>query len=135
MSSWRRILVLGFLAWFVPFLVAFVAFPVRQSARPLFESIMAVTVTATAVTLGLAHLRRLEGGFVREALLAGSVWLAACILIDAPLMLLGGPMRMTLGEYMADVGLTYVSIPVATLGLGIASARPGRRDRAPEDGR
>jgi len=56
MKSWRRALGFGFLAWLSPFVVAFLVFPFRESARPLFESIMAVTVTATAVVLGLTYL-------------------------------------------------------------------------------
>jgi hypothetical protein len=128
MRSWRRILGLGLIAWLALFVVAFLAFPFRESARPLFESIMAVAVTATAVLLGLAHLRRLRSGFVREGLLIGLVWFAVCLLIDAPLMLFGGPMKMTFGAYMADIGLTYVSIPVVTVGLAAARAQPGGQE-------
>ena len=126
MRSWRRALGLGFMAWLIPFLVSFLVFPFRESARPLFESVMAVTVAATAIILGLRYLRRVEGGLVREGLLAGVIWLAICILIDAPLMLVAGPMKMTFGEYMADIGLTYVMIPVVTTGL--AAAREGGRE-------
>jgi hypothetical protein len=128
MRSWGRILGLGLVAWLALFVVAFFAFPFRESARPLFESIMAVAVTATAVLLGLVHLRRLRSGFVREGLLIGLVWFAVCLLIDAPLMLFGGPMKMTFGAYMADIGLTYVSIPVVTVGLAAARAQPGGQE-------
>ena len=128
MRSWRRILGLGLVAWLAPFVVAFLAFPFRESARPLFESIMAVAVTVTAVLLGLVHLRRLRSGFVREGLLIGLVWFAVCLLIDAPLMLFGGPMKMTFGAYMADIGLTYVSIPVVTVGLAAARAQRGGQE-------
>jgi len=123
MTSWRRVLVFGLLAWLAPFVVAFLAFPFRESDRPLFESIMAVAVTATAVVLGLSYLKRVDHGFVREGLLIGLVWLAMCVLIDAPLMLLGGPMKMSLGGYLADIGLTYLSIPIVTCGLAASAAR------------
>lgn len=123
MRSWRKALLLGFLAWLAPFIVAFLVFPLRESARPLFESIMAVAVAATAVILGLTYLRPIDGGHLREGLQLGVIWLAMCLLIDAPLMLLGGPMKMTVGEYMADIGLTYVIIPVVTTGLAAASPR------------
>jgi hypothetical protein len=114
---------LGVIAWLAPFVVGFLAFPLRESARPLFESIMAIAVTATAVVLGLAYFGRHEGGRIREGLLVGLIWFAICVLIDAPLMLVGGPMKMSLGAYMADIGLTYVCIPVVTLGLAAARAR------------
>ena len=125
MRSWRRVLGLGLLAWLIPFVVAFLAFPFRESGRPLFESIMAVAVCATAVVLGLAYLRRLHAGFVREGLLLGLIWFAMCVAIDAPLMLFGGPMKMSLGAYMADIGLTYLSIPIVTSGLAAAARTRG----------
>lgn len=56
MTSWRRALGLGVVAWSAPFVVAFLAFPFREFARPHFESIMAVTVTATAVLIRLVYL-------------------------------------------------------------------------------
>jgi hypothetical protein len=43
------------------------------------------------------------------------------MLIDLPLML--SPfIGMSLGEYLADIGLTYVMIPVITTGVGLAFA-------------
>jgi hypothetical protein len=123
MSSWKRAITLGFVSWLIPFAVAFIAFPLRESMRPLFESIMAVTVPVTAVGLGLAYFRRVRHITVREGLLLGLVWFGLCLLIDAPLMLFGGPMQMSVTEYMADIGLTYASIPAVTLGLAIAASR------------
>lgn len=120
MSSWGRVVGLGLLAWLIPFVVAFLIFPLRESARPVFESVMAVTVAGTAVTLGLAYLRRAARAGAREGLTIGAVWLVLCVLIDAPLMLLGGPMQMSVGAYLGDIGLTYVSIPLVTWGLGAA---------------
>jgi hypothetical protein len=115
------------MAWLAPFLVAFAVFPFRSSARPLFESIMAVAVAATAVVLGLRYLGGTDTGDLREGLLAGVVWLVMCVLIDAPLMLLGGPMQMTPADYMADIGLTYAIFPVVTTGLAAARKPAARR--------
>jgi hypothetical protein len=129
-KSWKRAFGLGVLAWLIPFVVAMLAFPLREPARPLFESIMAVAVTATAVVLGLWYLRRLDRGVVREGLQLGLIWFVMCVLIDAPLMLFGGPMKMSFGAYMADIGLTYVVIPVVTCGL--AAARAGGAVRSKE---
>ena len=60
----------------------------------------------------------------------GCLWLAISVAIDAPLMLFGGPMRMTVGEYLADIGAAYVIIPVITIGLGQVLERTARRDTA-----
>lgn len=128
MRSWRRTLGSGVLAWLAPFVVAFLVFPFHESNRPLFESVMAVAVTGTAVVLGLNYLKRFEGGSVREGILLGFIWLLMCIAIDAPLMLFGGPMQMSLGAYMADIGLTYLIFPVVTWGLATALQHRSTRD-------
>ena len=127
MNSWGRAIGLGFLAWLIPFVVAFLAFPLRELARPVFESVMAVTVAGTAAGLGLGYVRRVPGVRAREGLALGIVWFAMCVLIDAPLMLFGGPMQMSIGAYFGDIGLTYVSIPLVTWALAAAWAAGARR--------
>ena len=81
---------------------------------------MAVAVTGTAVGFGLLYLKRIDGGFVGEAIRLGILWYVMAIGIDAPLMLLGGPMKMSFGQYMADIGVTYLCIPAVTWGIGVA---------------
>lgn len=120
MTSLRRALLFGFLVWLVPFVAAFVIFPLRESSRPLFESIMPVVIAITVVALGVTYFRRATGGYVREGVALGVLWLAICVIIDLPLMLLGGPMQMTVREYIADIGVTYLLIPVLTVGMGVA---------------
>ncbi len=132
MVSWRRAILFGVLSWLVPFLVAFLVFPLRESARPLFESIMPVTVAVTVVALGVAYFKPVEGAFVREGALLGTLWLVVSVLIDAPLMLLGGPMKMTPGAYVADIGLTYLIMPAITVGFGLVLVA---RERATDGGR
>lgn len=121
----KRALLFGLLAWLVPFAVAFLIFPLRESTRPLFESIMPVTIAITVTGLALAYFRRVRSVSGREGLMIGGVWLAMSILIDAPLMLLGGPMRMNVVEYLHDIGVTYLMIPVITGGIAFAFASSG----------
>jgi hypothetical protein len=121
MTSFGRALLFGFLVWLVPFGVAFAIFPLKESWRSLFESIMPVVVAAVTVLLALRYLRRVRSGFFREGLLLGLLWLVVCVVIDLPLML-SPPINMDLVEYLADVGLTYLLIPIITTGLGAARA-------------
>ena len=58
-------------------------------------------------------------------LVAGIVWMAISIIIDLPLML-SSFIGMSLPEYLADIGLTYVMIPIITTGIGAAFARAER---------
>jgi len=48
------------------------------------------------------------------------------VLIDLP-MFFGGPIEITVAEYFADIGLTYVAIPVVTTGLAVAARSAVRR--------
>ena len=120
MRFWGKAIGLGVLVWLIPFVVAFLIFPIHESSRPLFESIMAVIVTGSAVGFGLLYMRRVIHGFTGEAVRLGILWFVIAIVIDAPLMLFGGPMKMSLGQYMADIGVTYLCIPVVIWGIGVA---------------
>lgn len=115
----RRAVLYGLAMWAIPFVVAFAVFVFRDSNRALFESVMAVAVTGTAVGLGLAYLRGLPAVGVRQGVAVGTLWWLICVLIDLPLVS-AGPMEMSLAQYMADIGLTYVSIPLVTAGLAAA---------------
>jgi hypothetical protein len=130
MASVRKALLYGVLVWLIPFAVAFVIFPLRQSARPLFESIMPVVVAGAVAGFAVSYFRTVNTAFVREGLRLGLLWLLISIAIDAPLMLLGGPMKMTVGQYLADIGLTYLLMPVITAAIGAAVANSGGRDAA-----
>ena len=121
-----RAIFYGILIWVAVFIVAMAVFSFRESNRPLFESIMSVAVTAATVFFAQLYFTRVEKNFVKEGITLGLVWLAINILVDLP-MVFGGPLQLTLPEYFADIGLTYLIIPVITLSTGLASARVARR--------
>ena len=131
MNRYSRIAIFGFLVWLVPFLISFLIFPLHAANRPLFESVMPVAIAACAVFFSIIYLRRLQSGFFREGVLLGIVWLAISIALDLPLFL-AGPMKMSLPDYVMDIGLTYLIIPVTTSGLGYAleavSSRGGHKE-------
>ncbi len=126
MAAGVRAIVYGILIWVAVFIVAMAIFSFRESNRPLFESIIPVAVTAATVFFAQLYFTRVEKDFVKEGAILGLVWLAINILIDLP-MVSAGPLEMTLTEYFADIGLTYLIIPVITLSTGLASARVARR--------
>ena len=129
MKSWKKALGYGFAMWLIPFIVAVAIFAFHDSNRPLFESIMAVTVAGTAALLGLRYLTAIvasnetQNDSKNESLRVGLLWFGMALLIDAPMMLLGGPMQMSVGEYVSDIGITYVCIPVILWTLGRALSR------------
>ncbi len=123
-----KIILFGFLLWLIPLIVSILIFPFRVSQRPLFESIMAVVVTAWAAFFAILYLLNLKGNYKNEGFLIGAAWFLISIALDIPLFM-EGPMKMSPGDYMADIGLTYLIIPVVTSGLGfLAEAISSRKD-------
>ncbi len=125
-----RTVLYGGLIWLAAFAVSVLIYPLHETQRPLFESIMPVTLAIITAGLGVDLLRRLTGVGWRQGLIVGLVWFVINVAIDAPLFLVGGPMRMTAMDYIKDIGVTYLMIPIITLGLGIqATAHAGVRSR------
>ena len=113
------------LAWLVPFVTSVCLFPLKKSHPPLFDSLMGTALAVSTVVLGCAYLRRAEGNPVAQGTKVGLVWVAANWLLDG-LMFSGGPMKMSFGQYMGDIGVSYLTIPAITIGLGLAaSSRAG----------
>ena len=128
-SLWRAILY-GVLVWLAAFAVAFVIFPLRESWRALFESIMPVVVVMATSFFASLYFRRVTKGFLREGALLGGLWLAINVIIDLPLML-SPPIDMGLVDYLADVALTYLVIPAVTIGIAFGAERPKRPKVSP----
>jgi len=128
-SLWRAILY-GVLVWLAAFAVAFVIFPLRESWRALFESIMPVVVVMATSFFAALYFRRVTKDFLREGALLGGLWLAINVIIDLPLML-SPPIDMGLVDYLADVALTYLVIPAVTIGIAFGAQRPQKPKVSP----
>ena len=122
MRHWKWMILSGLLVWLVPFLVALCLSRVRADDRLLFESLMPVVLAVTAV--GFALVRPAAVSSPVRGLLIGVAWLAISICLDL-MMFTHGPMKMSLVNYMKDIGLTYLMFPVITLGLGWFPLRNG----------
>ncbi len=117
MKSFKSALLVGFLVWLVPFGVAVLIFPLRATERPLFESIMPVVVTLITVLSAHRYLAKVDRSFLKEGVYLGLLWFPLSMGIDL-LMVSQGPMKMTLVDYLKDIGLTYLIIPTITVGSG-----------------
>jgi hypothetical protein len=118
----KSVLLTGFLVWLIPFVVSFVIFPLKTSARPLFESIMPVVVTAITVLFVLVLDRRRGLASVRDGVVVGVVWLVLNWVLDL-LMFAWGPMQMSLADYMMDIGVVYLIMPIVAVGFAAKSGR------------
>jgi hypothetical protein len=118
MNKYLKMILFGFLVWLVPFVVSFFIYPLKTAGNPLFESIMPLTLTIIVVALAYLYLKNIETGFIKEGVMIGVVWFVINIAIDLVMFLPPSPMQMTLTNYMMDVGITYLMIPVITIGMG-----------------
>lgn len=117
MKSIKLALIYGLLVWVIPFVVAFLVFPLRTSERPLFESIMPVAVTLAAVLFAVLYFKKVEAAFLKEGVLLGIVFFLVSVAIDL-VMFSKGPMAMPFSDYVKDIGITYLLIPIITIGFG-----------------
>jgi len=117
MKSIKKTLLYGFLIWLIPFIIAFLIFPIRESNRALFESIMPIVITICVVFFAVVYFKKLEDNFLKEGVLIGIVWLVMSFGIDL-IMFMQGPMKMSFINYAMDLGLTYLIIPTITVGFG-----------------
>jgi hypothetical protein len=130
MLRWKRLVVLGFLSWLVPFAISFLAFPLKRVNAPLFGTVMTLVVLMTAGVLFRVYFRSRVVS-VAEAVLVGGLWTIANLLLDYP-MFAYGPMKMTAGNYYSEVGLAYLIFPAFALGAAGLVSSPRARPAGDE---
>jgi hypothetical protein len=122
MKAFYKALLYGTGVWAVTFIAALLIFPIHETERPLFESIMPVVLAASTVFFSIIYFSKLEINFLKEGIYLGLLWLIISIGIDM-LMFSWGPMKMSFIDYIKDIGLTYILIPVVTIGIGFSEER------------
>ncbi|MFC1678295.1 hypothetical protein ACFLZ9_00995 [Patescibacteria group bacterium] len=118
MQSIKKALLFGFLIWLIPFVVSFPIFSLRETNRALFESIMPVTLSIVVVIFVCQYFKRLEKNYLKESIILSILWYFMPLLIDLAMFFPNSPMHMSFLEYMSDIGLTYVIIPIIIINSG-----------------
>ncbi len=118
MKSFKKAVLYGFFIWLIAFATAFLIFPIHETNRIFFESIMPVVLSMATSFFTFKYLSKVENNYVKESLYFGIIATAINWLIDAMLMLSPSPMQMTLSDYFQDIGFTYFMILPITLGFG-----------------
>lgn len=85
---------------------------------------MPIVGTLSAVVFANCYFKSLKNDYLNEGIKLGIVWLVISLAIDL-LMFMQGPMKMTFSEYMADIGIVYLSIPTITIGFGYLLEKKG----------
>ena len=119
MNRYVKLFGYGFFIWLIPFLVSFVIFPLRSSNRPLFESIMPVSLVFAVMICSVLYFKKGETQSIYDGIIAGVIWFFISVLIDLLLFLPSSPMQMSFLDYMTDIGLTYLIIFIIPFGVGI----------------
>ncbi len=124
MKSFKLAIIYGVLVWAFPFVVSVAIFPIHDSNRPLFESIMPVVGTLVAVFFLILYFKKLKKNFLQEGIRLGILWLAISVALDLFMFLpSSSPMNMSLADYVADIGVTYLAIPTIIIGTGFLLER------------
>ena len=108
----------GILIWLIPFLASFPIIELRESNRPLFESIMPVVLTIIVEIFTILYFFKVEKNYFYEGIIAGIIWFVICIIVDLIMFLPESPMQMSFVDYMMDIGLTYLIIVFIPIGTG-----------------
>lgn len=113
----KKAVLYGIAIWAATFIAAMAIFPLWASERPLFESIMPVVLTLATISASYFYLKAVTKRFFMQGLCLGIVWLAVSIVFDS-VMFSWGPMKMTLVNYIKDIGITYLIILIIPTGIG-----------------
>ena len=122
MNKYLKIVLFGFILWLVPFIGGFLFVDTKGNfliPETFFKSIMIVVGSLVGVTLAVRYFKDIKNDFVTEGVLLGVIWLVINLAIDI-VFVSAGFFRMTLIQYITDIGLRYLSIPIYTIGLGYA---------------
>ena len=117
MKRLGKIVLYGFLLWLSVFAGSVVIFPVKASDPIFFETLISLILASATVVFGYLYFKTEKASW-RSCLRVGIIWILVNIAIDLPLFSYG-PMKRPIAEYMTDIGLTYLMIPIILLAFSL----------------
>ena len=118
MHKYGTIGIFGIFIWIIPFLISFLIFDIRETNRPLFESIMPVILTFVVLLFSILYYNKQNTDFLKNGISLGIAWFIINILIDLLLFLPESQFQMTITDYIMDIGLTYIIILMIPISIG-----------------
>jgi hypothetical protein len=119
-----RLFVLGFVTWFIPFVVSFGFYDRTGNLNVtygLFKCVMVVVSSVIGMVALSFHFKFIQKNFMREGLITGFTWLLINYLLDFFVLI---PMSgISVGQYFLTIGLGYLQIPVICLAVGMIVQR------------
>lgn len=119
MTHIQKAFVFGFFTWLIPFLVSFLFYRCGQLVitESFFKSIMIVTGMLVGAVLLVRFFKTVTERFVLNGIVVGIIWLVINLGLDL-LLVNRGFFPMTYQQYITDIGLRYLSIPIFSITLG-----------------
>jgi hypothetical protein len=79
---------------------------------------MPIVVVLCTVLFSILYLKNAHSHYLKEGILTGAIWLAFNLAIDLVFFMPDSPMHMSFLDYIKDIGLVYLTIPLITIGFG-----------------
>ena len=115
MKALSKSVLFGIVLWAVVFLSSVFIFPLKTYNPPFFETLISISLVLFTVIVSFIYFSKVESN-IRNAVSAGIIWMLVNLIIDIPLFS-SGPMKKPFADYMTDIGLTYLIIPIITFGI------------------
>ena len=122
MKNTAKIWVYGLITWIVPFVVAVLFIDQNETYKIdilFFKSIMVVTGALTGAYLLVKYFRDIKTDYIREAINVGITWFGVNLALEL-IMVKTGIVDMTYMNYLTQIGFTYTTIIIYSLGIGYA---------------
>lgn len=118
MKNLRALLSYGFLIWLIPFVTSFFIYTLRESDRYFFETLMTLILVGATSFVLIRYSKKNTIDSAQEGIMVGLIWLILNLFLDFFVFIIG-PLRMDAFEYLKEIGLDYLTIPIITTMIGI----------------
>lgn len=119
MKLQKRKLLYGFLLWLPIFGFSMLLNPLRDFSKSLYESVMPIVITFFTVFFSVSYFRRVKKKkLMKHGIRVGIAWVVIMWIIDF-FMYIWGPVNMNFVEYITNIGVLYLMIPVITIGFAM----------------
>lgn len=119
MSNSKKAFIFGFLTWLLPFIFSFFFYNGEGELLinyDVFKSMMVVVSVTIAIVFLIQYFKTVKGNFLRNGGYLGVIWFVINLLLDIVILLpLSG---MPMQEYVNQIAIRYLAIPVITTAFG-----------------
>jgi len=120
MNKIVKLLLLGLMTWVVPFIAAFFFFDETGQIAVdmyLFKTMMLLIGGVTGALAIIIYFKKVQSGFLNQGIIVGIAWFALNFILDLLVLL---PMSgMSFGDYLVQIGLRYLMIPIMSIMAGV----------------